>query len=103
MDSSFIGVLGTLGSAFLGAISAIIVQAIKNAHDKREADKADALHEQEQHFTLQDIRRRLDSVEKKLDEHNHYASRFSEIEKSIIRIDERQASILQQVKGKGAK
>ena len=30
---------------------------------------------------------RLDSIEKKLDEHNHYAQRFDEIEKSIVRID----------------
>lgn len=30
---------------------------------------------------------RLDSLEKKVDEHNGYAKRFGEIEKSIIRIE----------------
>lgn len=30
---------------------------------------------------------KLESIEKKLDEHNHYAQRFNEIEKSIVRID----------------
>lgn len=30
---------------------------------------------------------KMDLIEKKLDEHNHYAQKFAEIEKSIVRID----------------
>ena len=30
---------------------------------------------------------KLQSIDKKLDEHNHYAQKFNEIEKSIVRID----------------
>lgn len=30
---------------------------------------------------------KLQSIEKKLNEHNHYAQKFNEIEKSIVRID----------------
>lgn len=32
---------------------------------------------------------RLAVVEKKIDEHNHYAAHFAEIDKNIARIDER--------------
>ena len=35
----------------------------------------------------ENIDSRLKIIEKKLDEHNHYAQKFGEIEKSIVRID----------------
>jgi hypothetical protein len=35
----------------------------------------------------ENIDSRLKTIEKKLDEHNHYAQKFGEIEKSIVRID----------------
>lgn len=35
----------------------------------------------------ENIDHRLKTIEKKLDEHNHYAQKFGEIEKSIVRID----------------
>ena len=35
-------------------------------------------------------------IQKKLDEHNHYAQRFSEIEKSIVRIDTTLLSIVKE-------
>lgn len=35
----------------------------------------------------ENIDNRLKIIEKKLDEHNHYAQKFGEIEKSIVRID----------------
>lgn len=98
MEQHLYTLLGALGSALLGAIGAIIVQVVKSHVDTKALEKEEALHEQEQQYTLKDIQKRLDRVEKKIDEHNHYASRFAEIEKSIIRIDERQATILQQAK-----
>lgn len=35
----------------------------------------------------QEIKDKLDVLEKKVDEHNGYAKRFGEIEKAIVRID----------------
>lgn len=98
MSNELLQLIGVLGSAIIGAISALGVQFAKSMVEKHKHDKEMALHEQEQQYTLKDVQKRLDRVEAKLDEHNHYAARFSEIEKSIIRIDERQATILQQAK-----
>lgn len=38
----------------------------------------------------------LKLIEKKLDEHNHYAQKFHEIEKSIVRIDTTLLSIVKE-------
>lgn len=35
----------------------------------------------------QEFKDKLDSLEKKVDEHNGYAKRFGEIEKAIVKID----------------
>ena len=59
----------------------------KQARDQREADaereKARAIAEAERDTKLE---MRLESVEKKLDEHNGYAKRFEEIGKAIVEI-----------------
>lgn len=46
------------------------------------------------------IDEKLESIEEKLDEHNHYAEKFGEIEKSIVRIDTMLHSHINQKKGK---
>lgn len=48
------------------------------------ARKKDAI---ERAVSEQEIKDKLDVLEKKVDEHNGYAKRFGEIEKAIVRID----------------
>lgn len=50
----------------------------------RSARKKDAV---EQARRDQEFKDKLDSLEKKVDEHNGYAKRFGEIEKAIVKID----------------
>lgn len=41
----------------------------------------------------QELKDKLDVLEKKVDEHNGYAKRFGEIEKAIVRIDTKMESL----------
>lgn len=66
--------------ALITGASAVISNVIISQRKSRRDTIENALREQRQ--TL-----RLESIEKKVDEHNGYAKRFGEIEKSIVRIE----------------
>lgn len=68
-----------LVAAITGAFSVIGTWLITRQNSKQNTID-NALREQRQML-------RLDSLEKKVDEHNGYAKRFGEIEKSVIRIE----------------
>lgn len=69
-------VLGALIAATASVICQIIISA-NTTKKKREDDAVrDAL-----------LNRKIEEMDKKLEEHNHYAKRFEEIEKSIVRIE----------------
>jgi Na+-translocating ferredoxin:NAD+ oxidoreductase RnfG subunit len=70
-----IGLIGTVIGAVLGYISKSKKQAIE-----------DAKREQQQNDQFNKIFEEMNIIKKKLDEHNHYAEKFGEIEKSIIAI-----------------
>ena len=66
--------------ALITGASAVVSNVVISRRKSRQDAIDNALREQRQ--TL-----RLDSIEKKVDEHNGYAKRFGEIEKSIVRIE----------------
>lgn len=70
-----IGLIGTVVGAVLGYVSKSKKQAIE-----------DAKREQQQNDQFNKIFEEMNIIKKKLDEHNHYAEKFGEIEKSIISI-----------------
>ena len=49
--------------------------------------RENAKYNQEKARWSQHIDDEINSIKKKLDTHNHYAEKFGEIEKSIVRID----------------
>lgn len=59
---------------------AVISNVVISRQSSRRDEINNALREQRQTI-------RLDRLEKKVDEHNGYAKRFGEIEKSIVRIE----------------
>lgn len=73
MSEAIIVALITAGA---GVICQVIISYNSNRKKKEDDAVRDAILEQ-----------RLRSVEQKLDEHNHYASRLSEMEKAIVRIE----------------
>lgn len=85
--------LGVIISAALGAVGVLGVQFLKNIASKREHDLDTAMHEQQQEAKLNLIAANQEEIKKKLDIHNGYAERFVEIEKAMIRVDDRLDSI----------
>lgn len=81
MDSNsqiIIAIIGLIGT-IVGAIIGYIGKSRKNAIDE-------AKREQQQSDLFNKIFEEMNVIKKKLDEHNHYAEKFGEIEKSIIAI-----------------
>lgn len=81
MDSNsqiIIAIIGLIGT-IVGAIIGYIGKSRKNAIDE-------AKREQQQSDLFNKIFEEMNVIKKKLDEHNHYAEKFGEIEKSIISI-----------------
>lgn len=72
---AIIALIGTLFGGVLGYIGKSRKIAIDEA--KREQEQADLFNK---------IFEEMKDIKKKLDEHNHYAEKFGEIEKSIIAI-----------------
>ena len=72
---AIIGLIGTI----IGAIIGYLGKSRKNAIDE-------AKREQQQSDLFNKIFEEMNLIKKKLDEHNHYAEKFGEIEKSIISI-----------------
>lgn len=81
--------IGGLITAAFGAIGVLGVQFLKNVASKRKHNIDVALHEQEQENAIKAILENQNEIKEKLDIHNGYAERFVEIEKAIIRVDDR--------------
>ena len=77
-DAVLVGIISVVGS--------IIVQLIVSHSKNRETDAKMAAHEQEQKDRLDNIDEKIGKLEKKIDIHNGYAERFSEIGKDIASI-----------------
>lgn len=69
-----------LAVALIPAAASVICQVIITHKDRKTTDAAEAAKSQK----LDD---RLQAIEKKLDEHNGYAKKIGQIERSLIRID----------------
>ena len=74
-ESILISIITGLFST-IGAIIGVFGLLKKKAHD----DEVKAVERE----TRQGMR--LDTIEKKLDEHNHYAKKFEDVEKTIVEI-----------------
>ena len=74
--SAFIALL----VAIIPALASIICQLIISNKNRRDTDIKDAQKEQR-------LTDRLEQIDKKLDEHNGYAKKIGQIERSLIRID----------------
>lgn len=70
----------TLAVAFIPAAAAVICQIIISTTDRKKAKEDAAVKEQK-------LTDRLHVIEQKLDEHNGYAKKIGQIERSLIRID----------------
>ena len=70
----------TLLVALIPATAAVISQALISRKGRRDNDAKEAANQQK----LDD---RLIAIEKKIDEHNGYAKKIGNIERSLIRID----------------
>ena len=77
MDTS---IIVPLAVAMIPAAASIICQVIISHKDRKDSDAAEAAKAQK----LDD---RLCNIEQKLDEHNGYAKKIGQIERSLIRID----------------
>ena len=65
---AIIGASAVIASALIGYYSAVKKNAV-----------AEARREQEQQDNFKEIFKRFDKVDKRLDEHNHYAEKFAEV------------------------
>lgn len=73
--------------ALITGASAVISNIVISRKKSRQDAVDNALREQRQTI-------RLDRLEQKVDEHNGYAKRFGEIEKSIVRIETKIGDII---------
>ena len=64
----------------------LIGYSIKSSRKSKADAIKEATREQEQKDQFDTIGRRLDNIEKKLDEHNHYAEKFGTVEVSLVSI-----------------
>lgn len=69
---ALIGASAVVASALLGYFTALKRNAVEEAR-----------REQEQQDNFKQIFKRFDAVDKRLDEHNHYAEKFSEVAKTM--------------------
>ena len=70
---SLIGFAGIVVGAIIGYFTSVKKNAVLEA--KREQEQAD---------NFKEIFKRFDKVDKRLDEHNHYAERFNDVAKSMV-------------------
>lgn len=88
-----IGILGLLGTIF-GAVFGYISRSKKQA-------VIDAKREQEQSDNFARLFLEMDGIKKRLDVHNKYAEKFSDIEKSMVSIKKDIEYIRKESNGKG--
>lgn len=80
-----IGLVGTIAGAFA---------TVKATARKRDVEEA--AREQAQKDQLDNLNKALDSIKKRLDEHNHYAEKFAENSKNVAVMNERLLGVLKQ-------
>ena len=73
--TAIIGAVAVILSAILGYFSAV-----------RKHEVEDAKREQEQKDLFKEIFKQMSSIEKRLDEHNHYAEKYVETAKTLVAI-----------------
>lgn len=73
-------------TAIIGGCVTLIGYNIKSSRKSKADAVKEAIREQEQKDQFDTIGRRLDNIEKKLDEHNHYAEKFGTVEVSLVSI-----------------
>ena len=72
---AIIGAVAVILSALLGYFSAV-----------RKHEIEDAKREQEQKDLFKEIFKQMSNIEKRLDEHNHYAEKYVETAKTLVAI-----------------
>ena len=70
---SLIGFAGIVIGSIIGYFTSVKKNAV-----------IEAKREQEQQDSFKEIFKRFDKVDKRLDEHNHYAERFNDVAKSMV-------------------
>lgn len=73
--TAIIGAVAVILSALLGYFSAV-----------RKHEVEDAKREQEQKDLFKEIFKQMNNIEKRLDEHNHYAEKYVETAKTLVAI-----------------
>lgn len=84
---AIIGAVAVILSALLGYFSAV---------KKHEVE--DAKREQEQKDLFKEIFKQMNNIEKRLDEHNHYAEKYVETAKTLVAI-QKDIAFLKEMKG----
>ena len=79
MNTEIVVALIGFSGVTIGSIIGYFTSVKKNA-------VLEAKREQEQQDNFKEIFKRFDAVDKRLDEHNHYAEKFSEVTNSITGI-----------------
>ena len=77
METEIIVALIGFSGVTIGSIIGYFTSVKKNA-------VLEAKREQEQADNFKEIFKRFDAVDKRLDEHNHYAERFNDVAKSMV-------------------
>ena len=77
MNTEIVVALIGFSGVTIGSIIGYFTSVKKNA-------VLEAKREQEQADNFKEIFKRFDAVDKRLDEHNHYAERFNDVAKSMV-------------------
>lgn len=77
MNTEIVVALIGFSGVTIGSIIGYFTSVKKNA-------VLEAKREQEQQDNFKEIFKRFDKVDKRLDEHNHYAERFNDVAKSMV-------------------
>ena len=64
----------------------LIGYSIKSSRKSKADEIKEAIREQEQKDRFDAFNKRLDNIDKKLDEHNHYAEKFGVVEVKLVSI-----------------
>ena len=72
-DAIIVGLFGLVGS--------VLVAAISSLSNRRETSATIAAHEQKQQDIIDDLKREIIEMKKRLDSHNGYAEKFAESSK----------------------
>ena len=74
-------------AALISAVASIIIQLIISSGKERENNARMAAHEQKQEDALSEVKKEMTEVKRKLDIHNGYAEKISDIRGDIKAIN----------------